>query len=158
MHLLMGLLVAVLATTTTTPSRPPTASLPPASATAEEKIPVFLQSEVHDAIGALYVAKFRAALQESSIFRPVTSAATARFVLGFLTMDPNGAEAATETAPATAAAVTLQLRNPDGLNQLVYSWVLVARRNNVDSLVTELVGAIDQEIRGLEQPTIRFVD
>jgi hypothetical protein len=150
----MGLLVAVIATTT--PSRPPVE--PAAPAPAFEKIPVFLQSEVHDAVGALYVAKVRDAMQNSDTFVPVANPAGARFVVGFLTMDPNEAEPTTGGDRATAAAVTLQLRNDEGLNQLVYSWVLVARRTNLDSLASELVGAIDKEIHSFEQPTVRFID
>jgi hypothetical protein len=153
-NLIIGLVAAVIATTT--PARPHVEH--PAAAPAVEKIPVFLQSEVHDEIGALYVARFRDALAQSSTYRPVTTASGARFVVGFLTMDPNEAEAGIATGHATVAAVTLQRENGSGLNELVYSWVLVARRDKVDSLVTQLVGAIDQEIRGLEQPTIRFID
>jgi hypothetical protein len=163
-NLIMGLLVAAIATAgergvapgATTASRPQVEQ--PAPATAVEKIPVFLQSEVHDALGALYVAKFRDALAESSGYRPVAAASSARFVVGFLTMDPNEAEGGVTSGQATVAAVTLQKENGSRANELVYSWVLVARRDKVDSLVRELVGAIDQEIRGLERPTIRFVD
>jgi hypothetical protein len=162
--LLIGLLAAVIATAgereatprATTPARPQVSE--PTPATAVEKIAVFMQSEVHDALGALYVAKFRDALAESSAYRPVPSSADARYVIGFLTMDPNEAEAGIATGHATVAAVTLQREHGSGPNELVYSWVLVAKREKVDALVADLIGAIDQEIRGLEQPTIRFVD
>jgi hypothetical protein len=153
-NVFMGLVLAVIATTT--PARPQADRTAPA--TTVEKVPVFVQSEVHDAIGALYVARFRDALEASSGYRPVTTPAAARFVVGFLTMDPNEADASAASSQSTVAAVTLQRETGSGLNELVYSWVLVARRDKVDSLVTELASAIDQEIRGLEVPTIRFLD
>ena len=145
MNLLIGLLLAA-ATTTTTPRLPVEKTLPP----AVERMPIYLQTDANDVLGAIYVERLRDALAGSDAYRPVTIPANARFLVGVLTMDPNEGEAGSGTGGATVAAVTLQLQNPAGLNQFVYSWVLVAKRDKVDALATELLAAIDKEIRDLE--------
>jgi hypothetical protein len=130
----IGLLVA-LATTT------------PAVAVA--KVPVFLQSNAEDTVGAIYVSKLREALEASAIYRPVTKPADAQYVIGIVTMDPNEAALGSDAGRSTVAAVTLQLENAKGLNYVVYSWVLIANRDKVDSLATDLLAAIDKEIQEL---------
>jgi len=153
-NLVIGLLLAAI-TATTAPAAVETA----APKAAVEKIPVFLQTDARDAVGATYVAKLREALAGSRAYRPVTNPASARFVVGIVTMDPNEADSKAGASQSTVAAVTLQRENAPGLNQFVYSWVLVAKRDKVDSLATELLAAIDQEIQGLEGVmTIRFLD
>lgn len=149
MNLVIGLVLAIISATSVPRVERPAAAM--------EKIPVFVQSEVHDQIGALYVAKFRDAIAQSNAYRPVTDPATARFVVGVLTMDPNEAESTTGSL-STVAAVTLQRENSPGLNQLVYSWVMVAKRDKLDSLVTELVAAIDREIKDLEPKPVVLMD
>jgi hypothetical protein len=66
-------------------------------------------------------------------------------------MDPNEAVDAGR-GQATVAAVTLRHEDGAGRNEFVYSWVLVARHNNVASLATELLAAIDREIQNVEAP------
>lgn len=154
MNVVIGLLLtAALATAT-----PPVPVEKTTAATAVEKIPVFLQTDAGDAIGASYVARFRAALEESRAYRPVMNPAHARFVVGILTMDPNETEVRSGSGQSTVAAVTLQRESATGLNQFVYSWVLAARRDTVDSLATELLAAIDKEIQELEGLTIQMLD
>ena len=150
MDFVIGLLMAAVAATTTLPAAGEK-TLPRA---AVERIPVFLQTDTRDLIGATYVTRLREAFDESSAYRPVRNPAMARFIVGVLTMDPNEADVESGTGLSTVAAVTLQREGGTGLNQFVYSWVLVARLNTVNSLVTELVSAIDKEIRELEGSTI----
>jgi len=145
-NLLMGLFLAVVTATTTAPAaREKTLPLP-----APERHAVYVQSEVHDAIGALYVLKLQEALAGSSAFKPVTDPANARFVIGIVTMDPNEAEPESGVGRSTAAAITLQVRSETGLNPLLHSWVLVSNRDRVDLLVAELVTSIFLEIKEVE--------
>lgn len=145
--------VAVTAAPTTTVDRPA-----PIAATAVEKIPVYLQTDAQDAMGAAYVARLREALNGSRIYEAVAHAANARFVVGILTMDPNEAAPGSSAGRSTVAAITLQRGNPMGLNAFVYSWVLVARPDNVDSLATELLAAIGKEIQDFEGVTLQPAD
>jgi hypothetical protein len=144
-NLLIGFLLAVV--TTTNASKPTIEKVVPPT---PEKQSIYLQSEVHDAIGALYVLKLQDALKESSRFTPATTPADARFVVGIVTMDPNEAQPEAGVGRSTAASVTLQMSSVTGLNPLLHSWVLVANRDQVDALVAELLTAIDQEITALE--------
>ena len=143
----MNLLIGLLLTAATTAAAPVDKARP---TVALERIPVFLQTDAPDPIGAAYVAKFREALERSSAYRPVANPADARFLVGIVTMDPSEAKLVPEAGRSTVAAVTLQHGNSSGLNQFVYSWVLIAKSNKVDSIVTELVTAIDKEIREIE--------
>lgn len=158
MNLLIGL-VLTAATALTTPAAPVEKT---SAAVTVQKIPVYLQTDAQDAVGASYVARLREVLEASSEYRPVSEPARARFIVGIVTMDPNEADPEASAGRATVAAVTLQRENGDGLNQFVYSWVMVAKRDKVDSLATELVAAIDKEIQSLEGipagMTIRFLD
>jgi hypothetical protein len=113
------------------------------------KVPIFLQSNAEDTVGATYVLKLRAALEASTVYRSVTKPADAQFVIGIVTMDPNEAELGSGAGRSTVAAVTLQLENAKGLNYVVYSGVLIANRDKVDSLATDLLAAIDKEIHQL---------
>ena len=63
MNLVVGLLLAV-GVATTTPSAP-LEKTPPAPL-AVDRTPVYLQTDAQDPIGAIYVAKLRAALEGSS--------------------------------------------------------------------------------------------
>jgi len=145
-NLLFGLFLAVVtATTAPATGREKTPPLP-----APERHAVYVQSEVHDAIGAMYVLKLQEALAGSSAFKPVTDPASARFVVGIVTMDPNEAEPESGIGHSTAAAITLQIRSETGLNPLLHSWVLVSNRDRVDLLVAELVTAIYLEIKEVE--------
>jgi len=152
---LISLMLAMAVSTTSTP-KPVAADV--STAAVAEKTPIYLQIDARDAVGAAYVARLREAFDRSSAFKPVTSPERARFVVGILTMDPNEAESGTAAGQATVAAVTLQRESATGLNQFVYSWVLVARGDKVDALASELVAAIDREIQDLDSPVIRFVD
>ena len=73
-------------------------------------------------------------------------------------MDTNEAAPGPSAGHSTVAAITLQRGNPMGLNAFVYSWVLVARADNVDSLATELLAAIGKEIQDFEGVSIRPTD
>jgi hypothetical protein len=136
----LGLLLAIATTT------------PPHAAA---KVPVFLQASAEDEVGAMYVNKLREALESSSGYRRTLTVTDAKFVIAIVTMDPNEAELGSGAGNSTVAAVTLQLQNSAGLNYIVYSWVLVANRGKVDSLATDLFGAIDTQIQELTSP--RFV-
>jgi len=134
----LGLLLA-LATTT-----PPHAAV---------KVPIYLQASAEDKVGAMYVDKLRDALESSSAYKRVMTVTDAKFVIAIVTMDPNEAELGSGAGNSTVAAVTLQLQNTTGgLNYIVYSWVLVANRGKVDSLATDLFGAIDTQIQELTSP------
>lgn len=146
MNILIGLL---LAAATTAPAPVDTARL----TASRERIPVFLQTNAPDPIGALYVATLRAALERSSTYRPAADPAGARFLVGIVTMDPHEATLVADAGRSTIAAVTLQSGNVPGRNQFVYSWVLVAKGNEVDTRVTALVTAIDTQIQELEGPS-----
>jgi hypothetical protein len=147
-QILLGLLLAL---TTTTPSvaGPMSNSAVTTPAAAIEKVPVFLHVDAEDTVGATYVDKLRAALETSTGYRAVKNATDAQFVIGIVTMDPSEAEPGAGAGRSTVAAVTLQLQNANGLNYMVYSWVLVANRERVDSLVGDLFTAIDKEIKEL---------
>jgi hypothetical protein len=120
---------------------------PPHAAAA--KVPIYLQFNAEDEVGAMYVTKLRDALESSVAYKRVMTATDAKFVIGIVTMDPNEAELGSGAGNSTVAAVTLQLQNTTGLNYIVYSWVLVANRGKIDSLATDLFAAIDKEIRDL---------
>jgi len=158
MNLLIGL-VLMAATALTAPAAPVDKPTPAATA---QRVPVFLQTDAEDAVGAAYVARLREVLEDSSAYRPVLNPAHARFIVGIVTMDPGEAEAGSAAGFSMVVAVTLQRENAEGLNDFVYSWVLVAKRDKVDTLAAELIAAIDQEIQGLEGVpagmTIRFLD
>ena len=154
MNFVIGLLLMAAAATTT----PPAPVKKPTPTVAVEKIPVFLHIDAQDAVGATYVARLRQALEGSSVYRPVSNPAAARFVVGIVTMDPNEAESGSGAGDSTVAAVTLQRESATGLNQFVYSWVLVAKRDKVDALATELFTVIDREIQDLEGSSIRLLD
>jgi hypothetical protein len=133
----LGLLLALVTTT------------PPHAAA---KVPIYLQASAEDEVGAMYVNKLREALESSSGYRRAVSVTDAKFVIAIVTMDPNEAELGSGAGNSTVAAVTLQLQNSTGLNYIVYSWVLVANRGKVDSLATDLFGAIDTQIQELTPP------
>jgi hypothetical protein len=141
----LGILLAVL--TSTTPS--PANNLDAAPKAVGEKLPIFVQADTSDAVGAAYVARLHDALRGSPTYRAAANPADARFIVGIITMDPNEAEA-TGGGRSTVAAVTLRREASAGSSEFIYSWVLVARRDKVDSLVAELFAAIDREIQGLE--------
>jgi hypothetical protein len=150
-NLLIAVLMSVVAATT-----PPATSIDKPSAASAERVAVFLQTDARDAVGADYVTRLRQALDASGSYRPVSSPSGARFTVGILTMDPNEAVDAGR-GQATVAAVTLRHENGAGLNEFVYSWVLVARRDNVASLAAALLAAIDREIQTLDRtPVIVF--
>jgi hypothetical protein len=153
-NVLIGLLLAAVTAT----NNPPASVEKVAPAAAVEKIPVFLQTDAQDEVGIAYVTKLRQALEGSTTYQSLQHPAGARFVVGILTMDPNEANVEASTGLATVAAVTLQRDNGTGMNQFVYSWVLVARKNTVDSLAADLLTAIDKEIQDFEKPVIRFLD
>jgi len=134
---LIGLLMALA---TTTPGRP---------AVAPARVPVFVQFNAEDAVGVAYVRRLREALETSATYRPVPMAAEAQFVIGIVTMDPKDADLGSDAGQSTVAAVTLQLENSKGLNHYIYSWVLIANHDKVDSLATDLFAAIDKAIRDL---------
>lgn len=100
----------------------------------------------------MYVNKLREALESSSGYRRAVMVTDAKFVIAIVTMDPNEAELGSGAGNSTVAAVTLQLQNSTGLNYIVYSWVLVANRSKIDSLATDLFGAIDTQIQELTSP------
>ena len=147
MSALFGLLLALTTTTPATPTPAP----------AVERVPIFLQSDAADAVGAAYVDTLRTALRTSPLYKQVATASDARFVIGIVTMDPSEAELGSGAGRSTVAAVTLQLENAKGLNSFVYSWVLVANREKVESLATDLFAAIDREIRELDAEPLRVI-
>jgi len=138
-------LLMVLATTT------------PPAARVVEKVPVFVQSNAVDAVGASYVSKLRETLERSSAYRPVSKATDAKFLISVVTMDPNDAELDSSPGHSTVAAVTLQQENANGLNYHVYSWVLIATQSKVDSLAIDLFAAIDKEIQDLNNTVVILV-
>jgi hypothetical protein len=133
----IGLLLALA---TTTPAR---------SSVTVHKAPVFVQFNAVDPVGQAFIRKLREALDTSAIYRPVTNAADAQYVIGIVTMDPDDAAVGAGIGQSTVASVTLQLENTKGLNHFIYSWVLVANQNKVDALATDLFAAIDREIQDL---------
>lgn len=154
MNLVLGLLLSA-----TVAVNNPVAATPSKTARPVERVPIFLQTDAHDPVGLEYIQQMRESLQESLYYRPVGEPESAQFVVGILTMDPNEAEHAPNTLmPATVASVTLRRENGKGPAEFVYSWVLVAKRDNVQSLATELLSAIDREIQGFDAPKIQFLD
>lgn len=146
MHLAIALLLALVS------AAPALAADRTSLSVSSVPIGIFLQSEANDRLGELCAERLREALDRSKVFHAVDTPASAQFVVGLLTMDPREAEAAAGTTAggeSTVAAVTLQRENSPNLNELVYSWVLVARRDNIDALIAQLVTAIDREIREL---------
>jgi hypothetical protein len=133
----IGLLLALA---TTTPAKP---------SVTVHKAPVFVQFNAVDPVGQVFIHKLREALDTSAIYRPVTNAADAQYVIGIVTMDPDDAAVGAGIGQSTVASVTLQLENTKGLNHFIYSWVLVANQNKVDALATDLFAAIDREIQDL---------
>jgi hypothetical protein len=140
MSAVIGLLIALA---TTTPAKPS------ATAVTVRRPPIFVQSNAVDPVGMALVRKLRQALDTSSIYKPVANALDAQYVLGIVTMDPDDAAVGSGTGLATVASVTLQLENTKGLNHFIYSWVLVANQDKVDTLAVELFAAIDREIQDL---------
>jgi hypothetical protein len=143
----VGILLAALTTTTTPPGK--TIEAAPIAA---ERTPIYLHVDAPDAVGAAYVARLRHALQGSSAYRAATHPSDARFVVGIVTMDPSEGGTGAVAGNSTVAAVTLQRESETGLNQYVYSWVLVATRDKVDAVVADVLAAIDREIRVLDEP------
>lgn len=137
MSAVIGLLLALA---TTTPAKP---------SVTVHKAPVFVQFNAVDPVGQAFIRKLREALDTSAIYRPVTNAADAQYVIGIVTMDPDDAAVGAGIGQSTVASVTLQLENTKGLNHFIYSWVLVANQNKVDALATDLFAAIDREIQDL---------
>ena len=151
MSLLIGFLMSVVAATAT-----PATSIDKTTPAAVARVPVFLQSDARDIVGADYVVQLRRALEASAAYQPAATPSSARYTVGIVTMDPNEAVDAGR-GQATVAAVTLRQEDGAGRNEFVYSWVLVARHNNVGTLATELLAAIDREIRSLDQlPVVVF--
>jgi hypothetical protein len=130
---IIGLLLALA---TTTPPRPAV------------RVPVYLHVSADDTVGSLYVDKLSQTIETSDGYRRVMTANDAQFVIGIVTMDPNEADLG---APghSTVASITLQLENTKGLNYIVHSWVLIANRDKINSLASDLFAAIDKEIRDL---------
>jgi len=133
----IGLLLALA---TTTPAKP---------SVTVHRAPVFVQFNAVDPVGQAFIRKLREALDTSAIYRPVTNAADAQYVIGIVTMDPDDAAVGAGIGQSTVASVTLQLENTKGLNHFIYSWVLVANQNKIDALATDLFAAIDREIQDL---------
>jgi hypothetical protein len=142
-NLVLGLIVA--AALAVDPPVQPVRKAAPAPA---EAIPLFLQIEAGDELGAVYVSRFRDVLRESRDYRTVSSPSDARFIVSILTMDPSEGDGT--PVDTTVAGITLQRENRTGRNQFVYSWVLVAKRANVAILADRLLDAIDAQIRDFE--------
>jgi hypothetical protein len=134
---LIGLLMALA---TTTPAKP---------SVVVPRTPIFVQSNALDPVGTAFIKKLHDALESSTIYRPVTNPSDAQYVIGIVTMDPDDAAVGTGAGKSTVASVTLQLENTKGLNHFIYSWVLVANDDKVDTLADQLFVAIDREISDL---------
>lgn len=134
MSAVLGLLLALA---TTTPPRP------------AAKVPVYLHFSAEDTVGVMWVDKLCETIETSGGYKRVMTANDAQFVIGVVTMDPNEADLGPGAGHSTVAAVTLQVENTKGLNYIVHSWVLIANRDKVDSLASELFTEIDKEIREL---------
>ena len=143
MSAVIGLLLALA---TTTPARP---------SVTVQRAPIFVQSNAIDPVGTAFVLKLREALGASTAYRPVQNPADAQYVIGIVTMDPDDAAVGSGAGHSTVASVTLQLENTKGLNHFIYSWVLVANHDKVDTLASELVAAIDREIQDLNAQVAR---
>jgi hypothetical protein len=131
---IIGLLLALAITT---PPRP------------AAKVPVYLHVSAEDTVGSIYVDKLCEALETSGDYKRVSTANDAQFVIGIVTMDPDEADLGSGPGHSTVASVTLQLENTKGLNYIIHSWVLIANRDKVGSLATDLFAAIDKEIKQL---------
>jgi hypothetical protein len=142
-NLVLGLMIAAVLAVD-----PPVQPARKAPAAPAEAIPLFLQTDAGDELGAVYVSRFRDALRESHDYRTVTSPSDARFIVSILTMDPSEGDGT--PVNTTVAGITLQRENRGGRNQFVYSWVLVAKRGNVAILADRLLEAIDAQIRDFE--------
>jgi hypothetical protein len=140
----IGLLIALA---TTTPARTPIATV--------QRAPIFVQFNALDPVGKALVRKLREALDTSTVYRPVASPSDAQYVIGIVTMDPDDAAVGSGMGVSTVASVTLQLENTKGLNHFIYSWVLVANEDKVNTLATDLFGAIDREIQDLNAQVAR---
>lgn len=144
MSSVIALLMALAATTT--PAKPPV---------VVHKAPIFIQTNAVDPVGTALVRKLCDALDTSTLYRPVTNPADAQYVVGIVTMDPDDAAVGTGAGRSTVASVTLQLENTKGLNHFIYSWVLVANQDKIDTLAEQLFGAIDREIQDLNAQVAR---
>jgi hypothetical protein len=133
----IGLLLALA---TTTPAKP---------SVTVHRAPIFVQFNAVDPVGKAFVRKLRDALDTSTIYRPVMIATDAQYVVGIVTMDPDDAAVGSGAGQSTVASVTLQLQNTKGLNHFIYSWVLVANHDKIDTLAGDLFAAIDREIQDL---------
>jgi hypothetical protein len=133
----IGLLLALA---TTTPAKP---------SVTVHKAPIYVQFNAMDPVGKAFVRKLRDALDTSIIYRPVMIATDAQYVVGIVTMDPDDAAVGSGAGQSTVASVTLQLQNTKGLNHFIYSWVLVANQDKIDTLAGDLFAAIDREIQDL---------
>ena len=143
MSAVIGLLIALA---TTTPARP---------VAVVQRTPIFVQSNAVDPVGTAFIRKLRDALDASAIYRPVANPTDAQYVIGIVTMDPDDAAVGSGAGHSTVASVTLQLENTKGLNHFIYSWVLVANRDKVDTLAEQLFDAIDREIQDLNAQVAR---
>ena len=112
-------------------------------------MPVYLHVSAEDTVGSIYVDKLCEALETSGDYKRVSAANDAQFVIGIVTMDPDEADLGSGPGHSTVASVTLQLENTKGLNYIIHSWVLIANRDKVGSLATDLFAAIDKEIKSL---------
>jgi hypothetical protein len=139
----IGLLLALA---TTTPARP---------VAAVQRAPIFVQSNAADPVGTAFIRKLRDALDTSTVYRPVANPTDAQYVIGIVTMDPDDAAVGSGAGQSTVASVTLQLQNTKGLNHFIYSWVLVANQDKIDTLAGQLFAAIDREIQDLNAQVAR---
>jgi hypothetical protein len=139
----IGLLMALA---TTTPARP---------AATVQRAPIFVQSNAVDPVGAAFIRKLRDALDASTTYRAVANPTDAQYVIGIVTMDPDDAAVGSGAGRSTVASVTLQLQNTKGLNHFIYSWVLVANQDKIDTLAEQLFAAIDREIQDLNAQVAR---
>jgi hypothetical protein len=133
----IGLLLALA---TTTPAKP---------SVTVHKAPIYVQFNAMDPVGKAFVRKLRDALDTSIVYRPVMIATDAQYVVGIVTMDPDDAAVGSGAGQSTVASVTLQLQNTKGLNHFIYSWVLVANQDKIDTLAGDMFAAIDREIQDL---------
>ena len=144
MSVVFALLIALAATTT--PAKPPV---------VVHKAPIFIQTNAVDPVGTALVRKLGDALDTSTLYRPVRNPTDAQYVIGIVTMDPDDAAVGTGAGRSTVASVTLQLENTKGLNHFVYSWVLVANQDKIETLAEQLFAAIDREIQDLNAQVAR---
>ena len=143
MSAVIGLLMALA---TTTPARP---------VATVQRAPIFVQSNAVDPVGTAFIRKLRDALDASTTYRTVANPSDAQYVIGIVTMDPDDAAVGSGAGQSTVASVTLQLENTKGLNHFVYSWVLVANQDKINTLAEQLFAAIDREIQDLNAQVAR---